>query len=389
MKGILYVLFVGTLAGAFAALSTPSHAAKFVVLYNFQPNNSDVFASYGGLLNTDDVLYGTGVEGGNSNSGGVFSFVLKTGAERVLHSFAGVPDDGANPYAAPIEVRNKLYGTTEAGGAEGYGIVYSLNPYTRKYKVLHSFQDNGADGLNPSAGLTRVGGMLYGTTSYGGSYGFGTVFAINRKTGAVSVVHSFCGGGGDGCSPNGLIYKDSVLYGTTGGGGGYSRGTVFSLDPSTGAENVLYAFKGGADGAVPAGLIDVADTMYGTSYNGGGGSCGGSGCGTAFSFDPATGIENVLHVFQFNGTDGYWPEAALLNVRGTLYGTTFAGGTGNLGVVFAIDPLTGRETVLHSFTGTTDGSKPAAALIKVGRALYGTTSFGGTYNGGTIFKIKL
>src|SRR5206468_9350431 len=168
-------------------------------------------------------------------------------------------------------------------------------------------------------------------------YGCGTLFSLDRNTGAEKVLYSFCNqqSCADGRWPAaGLIDVNGILYGTTpyGGVSGCPQdigcGTVFAIDPNTGAEKVLYSFcseKNCADGANPfAGLIDVNGVLYGTTPYGGIRNCGDFGCGTAFSIDPNTGAEKVLYSFcsEKNCADGRWPTASLINVNGTLYGTT-------------------------------------------------------------------
>jgi len=116
-------------------------------------------------------------------------------------------------------------------------------------------------------------------------------------------------------------------------------GTVFSVDPTSGAEKVLHSFCSQANcayGSNPlANLISVNGTLYGTTLAGGAG-CGG-GCGTAFSVDPTTGAENVIYAFQDNGTDGTGPQGGLIDINGALYGTTVFGGTYRYyGTVFAL-----------------------------------------------------
>jgi uncharacterized repeat protein (TIGR03803 family) len=150
--------------------------------------------------------------------------------------------------------------------------------------------------------------------------------------------------------------------------------------------SVVYSFKGGADGAEPfSGLVDVGGTLYGTTWVG-----GAPGDGTVFAVTPA-GSEAVVYSFK-GGADGVHPYAGLLPMGGSLYGTTETGGTNNLGTVFAVTPA-GSETVLYSFRGDLDGSQPVGGLIKKGAALYGTTSTGGdgsacgTPGCGTVFKI--
>src|SRR5207237_615704 len=124
-----------------------------------------------------------------------------------------------------------------------------------------------------------------------------------------------------------------------------------------------------------------------TTEYGGTAGCGGYGCGTVFSLNPATGAEKVLYAFQDNGTDGLHPQADLVSVKGTLYGTTYYGGAHGAGTLFAIEKKSGAETLLHSFDDTgSDGYWPVAGLINVNGILYGTTTWGGTYNLGTVYS---
>jgi uncharacterized repeat protein (TIGR03803 family) len=243
-----------------------------------------------------------------------------------------------------------------------------------------------------------VNGALYGTTIVGGvscvsdGGGCGTVFSITPG-GKEKVVYSFRGGT-DGALPGGagLIDVTGTLYGTTRYGGAYSThfvgsaGTVFTITPS-GKEKVLHSFGSGTDGIEPqSGLIEVNGTLYGTTYSGGSGHCGTFGCGTVFSITPS-GRETVLH--SFSGPDGHEPMTALLNVNGTLYGTTNSGGAHGFGTVFSMT-LSGDETVLYSFGGSgQDGLFPESGVIDVNGTLYGTTWWGGATNGGTVFSITL
>jgi len=98
---------------------------------------------------------------------------------------------------------------------------------------------------------------------------------------------------------------------------------------------------------------------------------------------------NVLHTFERSPEDGTYPEADLIDVKGTLYGTTVTGGTnGGYGTVFSITP-SGQETVLHSFGATGDGINPKGRLLYLKGTLYGTTSSGGKNDGGTVFSLTL
>jgi len=315
---------------------------------------------------------------------GLLAQPARAASEVVVHAFQSSPNDGRGPYAGLIDVGGTLYGTTFAGGASDQGTVFKVTK-EGVATVLHSF-GSGGDGLFPFAALIKVGGTLYSTTHNGGSVGScrggcGTVFSITTE-GVETVLHSFGSENNDGLgSYAGLIDVDGTLYGTTQGGGtaSCSCGTVFKIT-TKGIETVLHSFKGGSDGAYPqAGLINVGGTLYGTTIDG-----GAHNGGMVFKITTA-GVETVLHSFG-HGRDGSVPQAGLINVGGTLYGTTQYGGSHEAGTVFSITTA-GAETVLHSFGKGSDGSQPGAGLIDVGGTLYGTTEKGGAHEAGTVFGI--
>jgi uncharacterized repeat protein (TIGR03803 family) len=144
-----------------------------------------------------------------------------------------------------------------------------------------------------------------------------------------------------------------------------------------------------------ASVIDVNGTLYGTTLVGGGNGCDSYGCGTVFALDPSSGALTVLHTFAGQSGDGATPAGGLINVNGTLYGTTEEGGGNNYcpnssydgcGTVFSIDPTSGTEKVVHSFKDNNqDGQNPLAGLIEVKGKLYGTIEYGGAYGYGTVF----
>jgi uncharacterized repeat protein (TIGR03803 family) len=204
-----------------------------------------------------------------------------------------------------------------------------------------------------------------------------------------------------GSVPQALVNVDGILYGTTAytrgpgqGHHGRGNGTVFTIS-TTGVKKLLYNFKGGvSDGANPSpgGLIDVNGTLYGTTYSGGGTGCHGLGCGTVYSIS-TSGSEKVLYSFKGGSEDGALPYG-LVEMNGTLYGTTVLGGTappsgcsitGNspgCGTVFSLS-TSGSEKILHAFQGVPDGANPQSALIHVNGTLYGITYDGGTCGKGS------
>lgn len=403
--GRLYLLLLVGCAGTSPGLpfAAATHADRGVadggiykVLLSF--NGTDGGEPQAGLVDAGGTLYGTTYGGGTYGGGTVFS-VSTTGKEKVLHSF-GNGTDGYWPEASLINVNGILYGTTARGGGPGCvgscGTVFSITRDGSE-KVLHHF-GIGEDGWWPTASLTNVNGTLYGTTAGGGTYGpacgntgCGTVFRITTA-GKEKVLYDF-GEGSDAAIPyGGVIAVNDELYGTTAFGGGYDSGTVFSLS-MTGKEKLLHSFGAGYDGVRPvASLIDVDGTLFGTTSFGGNGPCG-DGCGTVFSVSKA-GQEKV--VLTFNGTDGAYPLASLIQAGGVLYGTTSGGalinrrcGSAGCGTLFSVSP-SGDETVLHKFGHGGDGNSPLSALIEVKGTLYGTTARGGAFKRrpGTMFALK-
>jgi uncharacterized repeat protein (TIGR03803 family) len=388
------------LLSAASVTAAPVRAASYQVLYRFQ-GGAGGFNPNATLAEANGVLYGVTAQGG-PGIGLAYALNPATGAFTVLHTFTG-GTDGLTPNAGMIRAGRRLYGTTVQGGSErlDQGTVYALNPATGHDRILHAFT-SGADGAQPNASLLDLQGMFYGTTLYGGQpNSLGTVFSIDRTFGAERVLHAFQGGN-DGAGPYAaLINLHGTLYGTTiyGGpgacndGNGIGCGTVFAIDPQTGAETVIYRFKGGSDGFYPTGLTAIGDTIYGTSSAGGNfnAGCNSFGCGTVFAIDPKTGAKRTLHAFN-GGSDGWLPYAGVTAAGTTLFGTTGAGGattcSQGCGTVFSIDAKTGAEQVLYSFQGGSDGELPVAGLLYAGGTLYGATEFGGdAANDGTVFAI--
>jgi len=314
--------------------ASPGGAWTETVLHSFT-GGGDGGYPYGGLvIGKGGVLYGTTELGGTgpcssdiSGCGTVFSLTPPTSpgeawTEAVLYSFNGSPGDGAAPLAGVV-IRAEsggqpvLYGTTLNGGTgscagvgdsvfPGCGTVFSLappaspgEPWTET--VFHSFAGSPSDGAGPASPLViGGGGVLYGTTPYGGvatanclGSTCGTIFSVTPPAAAggawtESVLHQFTGFPSDGSYPGaGVVMDGGRLYGTTEYGGSASNGTVFSLTPPTSAggswtEAVLHNFPGyaGLPGSVVAGKSGV---LYGTTQYGGN-RYRGSTFGTVFSF---------------------------------------------------------------------------------------------------------
>jgi uncharacterized repeat protein (TIGR03803 family) len=336
-------------------------AGTETLLYSFTGGN-DGATPQSLVEGSDGNFYGTNANGGSSacqqGCGTVFK-ITPAGVLTSLYVFTGAAD-GANPVSLIQGSDGNFYGTAAYGGVinnscgyAGCGVLFKVTPAGAE-SALYSFTATGSDGGLPVGVLQGTDGNFYGTTTFGGTGGNGTVFKVT-PAGVETVLHSFAGSS-DGAEPQaGLVQaSDGNLYGTTQFGGTDSDGIVFKIT-TAGVETVLYAFTGTTtDGANPATpLIAASDgNLYGTTGSGGNAGCRG-GCGTVFKISTA-GVEAALYVFTAGGGQsqhGPDPTALLQGSDGNFYGTTAYGGAAGCGAVFKITPA-GVGTVLYSFNGT-------------------------------------
>jgi uncharacterized repeat protein (TIGR03803 family) len=395
------------LAIGLCVLATAGASAQtLTTLYSFcaQTNCSDGEDPSAPLAQgTDGNFYGTTYTTAIDN-GTVFK-ITPSGGLTTLYTFTGSTDGGYPVGALTLTTGGVFYGTTSEGTA--FKITSAGNLTT-----LITL-----DGP-PEAGLLQAtDGNFYGTTVYGGLYGFGTIFRMTAS-GAVTYIYNFCSQDGctDGAEPQAALIQgtDGNLYGTTtvGGTGGGNDcslattgcGTVFKITLE-GALTTLYSFCSHAncsDGAFPHDSLaqDAEGNLYGTTRWGGTGlfcPIQGPGCGTVFKIT-RTGKLTTLHSFCKGSTcsDGDFPLAGLaLGTDGNLYGTTPTGVVGApsvYGTIFKITP-SGALTTLYTFCSQpncTDGYDPDVNLMQATNgSFYGTTPYGGSNGYGTVFSLSV
>jgi len=334
------------------------------VVHSFAENGTDGYSPLSAvLLDSAGNLYGTTQLGGPGfcyngyylTCGTVYELKPNPGGgwtEEILHNF-NTTGDGFGPWGGLIsDALGNLYGTTTSGGADlYYGTVFELSPQldgSWTESLLHSFNLNGVDGWNPSAGLSfDAQGNLYGTTYAGGANGAGTVYELTPSGGGLwteTVIHSFANDYHDGYNPDAGV------------------------------------------------VLDAAGNVYGATVFGGPNN--GSGNGIIFELSPQPGgswTETIIHNFNTNQTGGGQPIGTpILDASGNLYSTASTGGSDKSGTVFELVPSAGggfKEKLLHTFTNA-DGASPYGGLIFDSSGnLYGTTRNGGAHNGGMVFEI--
>jgi uncharacterized repeat protein (TIGR03803 family) len=256
-------------------------------------------------------------------------------------------------------------------------------------RVVYNFST--ATGYGPIVVIRDPAGNLYVATQEGGSNksctnGCGNILKLSPP-GKPTLLYNFTPAAGNAPpSPVGLIRDaNGNLYGTTYQGGRFSKGSVFRIAPSGGKKTLHDFDPTTGDGSNPGSgvTIDSAGNLYGTTGSGGGTGCGGAGCGTIYKLTPS-GSETILYSFT-GSTDGREPGASpVLDASGNLYGTAFTGGVSCIqsevegcGTVWKLD-TSGDLTVLYTFTGGTDGANPETGLVMDSSGnLYGDALNGG------------
>lgn len=390
-----------------------------IALHRFSPLSNGVNADganpAAGVALVNGVLCGTTLNGGPNGAGTAF-YLSANGSNFVaFRAFTNTPDTGSP--AGELSVSgNGFFGTSFGGGSSGGGAVFA-GQTNGSVSVLRSFTTVSADnatnsgGASPTASLVLSGATLYGTTTAGGAAANGTIFSLTTNGATFSVLRNFSaldsqtGTNADGATPwGGLILSGNKLYGTASAGGAGGSGVVFSIGTNGAGFTTLHSFTQldtltatNTDGAIPyGGLVLSNGTLYGTTFAGGSG-----GRGTIFSLSTNGSNFIVLHHFSVTDAvtrtniDGAAPSAGLILSSNVLYGTASAGGVGAAGAVFSLNLNGAQFTTLHCFgaldsNGTNaHGAFPVAPLMRLGNSLYGTTFSGGPGAAGTVFSIPL
>jgi uncharacterized repeat protein (TIGR03803 family) len=367
-------LYGTTVTNGDGTIFSISPAGSLTTLYSFcaQHNCQDGTNPLGGLiLGADGNFYGATAEYGATHyAGTVFKFT-SVGGLTTLHRFCREGTtciDGSTPAAGLVQgTDGNFYGTTTAGGAaNGGGTIFKIGPDGSLSTLYFFCAPNCTGGSVPDAALIQgTDGNLYGSTLYGGSYGYGTIFRIT-PAGRFTTLHNMSPSGGT--WPSALVEAaNGNFFGTTASGGAYGGGTVFQMTRS-GAVKTVYSFCGQpkcADGASPYGrLVAATDgNLYGTTTY---------GTGTIFRV-ALNGSLTTLHTFAV--TDGENPYNGLVQATdGSFYGTTSSGGAGYFGTVFRLSVDLGPFVKTVPLAGTVGSS-----VILLGTNLMGATSV--TFNG--------
>jgi uncharacterized repeat protein (TIGR03803 family) len=313
-------------------------------------------------------LFGTTLAGGADNLGTVFEISAGSDQITALASFAG--SNGADPEASvTFDASGDLFGTTDMGGASDDGTVFEIAAGSDQIATLASFA--GADGANPQGPVVLDShGDLFGTTNAGGANGEGTVFEIAAGSSAITTIASF--GGGSGANPFASVTLDALgdIFGTTIQGGAFQDGTIFEIVAGSNRITTLASFDG-VDGSYPLGpvTLDAAGDLFGAATAGG-------AAGTGTIYELAAGSSAIATLASLAGDSGAYAQTALTpDMAGDLFGTAKGGGANNLGAVFEltnsgfVPPATPAAPIVAQENA--NGYSPAGLLTIAGTAADG------------------
>jgi uncharacterized repeat protein (TIGR03803 family) len=379
--------------------------ARGQVLYSFPsdgPNGH--FPTSLPLFDRSGNVFGIASLGGDDGYGTAYELTVPLGGVNnfsLIYTFSGAPEDEA-PFGNIVsDAAGNIYGVA-AGGTAGASSVYELSPgaggiWTES--VIYTFNNTGGGPWEATAGLTiDAAGNLYGSSGGGGAFGMGTIYELTPNADgswSETVLYSF--NSSDGYAPSSALVFDASgnIYGTT-STGGIAWGTVFELSPTSGGgwtEKVLYSLPGSASLAVPNSPVwlDSAGNIFATAFG-----VGYPPHGAVFELtkgSKGSWTETTLHAFSGKGGEGAAPNSGLIaDSDGNLYGTTYYGGTYGGGAIYVMKKDVGgqwREKTIYSFQGKPDGLGPNWGLtFGPGGDLYGVTTGGGSFNSGTVYRVK-
>lgn len=282
-----------------------------------------------------------------------------------------------------------FYGVTRKGGLNNAGVIYKVDNELNGYDVIYNFNIN--DGKEPTfTDLTEYNSKFFGCTRYGGTFATGTIFVFDPNTNEYSKIIDMNNTVGSQPWGSLVVAGNQKMYGLARYGGNLQKGTIYEFDPSTGLATKKVDFDGSNKGGEPVGSLCVGNDgmLYGMT------SIGGIyGQGVLFKYDPDQDIFTKLHDFSgFGYGDGAQPKSDLIQASdGNIYGTTTYGGTNDQGTIFQYNISNSTYTVKHSFSATTTGKNPwSGKLIEFPEGkLWGTTIVGGTSGFGAIYSYVL
>lgn len=289
-------------------------------------------------------LWGLTSGGGANSRGTIFSINPDGTGAKVNYSFvSGVTGGGYQPLGMLVFNNNLLYGATNSGGANGYGVIFSFDTTTNTYSNIWNFTS--ATGSSPIGGLctNSNGSLLYGVTNSGGTNGYGVIFSFDPSSNTYTDLYDMTSSGGYTCYGSLTLYHDK-FYGVTQNGGSGNYGTFFSFDPATNEYTTIYNYSApsfdassygyGGPPQAPGTMVVYNDVLYGVSEGGNDDYGLGYSLGQLFSYNDGGAGYKILYDFSI---DIFFEPAGIVLYNGMLYGITYEDSYGGYGGIFTYD----------------------------------------------------
>lgn len=360
---------------------TPARAAQNITLRNSFAGSNGAGPNSFVTPGSGNIFYGTTTSGGSSNKGTIFQFNYATNVLTGLASFDGI--NGDEPYAALTPAGGGLYyGTTIKGGPNNLGTIFQFNSNDNTIILKYAFDSSG--GASPLSTLIPAGGgIYYGTANDGGLYGKGGIFEFNSNTGAATLLDSLNSTTGYDTFAAPVSAGNGMYYGTTIKGGANGLGAIYGFNSNTGKVSLKASFDG-SNGTRAVDMLVAAGSgiFYGVTEKGGVNDLGG-----IFEFNSNNSF--ITLKASFDGTNGTNPSRSLIDLGdGLYYGTTWIGGSNNLGTLFTFNSKTEALELIDSFDGS-DGANPSGRLTYAGNGSFiGLAYRGGINNQGVVYSVN-
>jgi uncharacterized repeat protein (TIGR03803 family) len=317
------------------------------------------------MLDESGIVYGLASGGGQFNGGAVYN--IQSGSEQVVYDFGGADLTDYYLSAGLTNVEGNMLTMANSFVSLGSTMIVGLS--ANRSLITHSLSDTARSSLM-SRPVLGSDGFLYVVNEWAGEFHTGTIFKCKPDGSSYGVVHNFSSLGG--INPVGtlLVGLDGRLYGTCFRGGNYNFGVIYSVNLDGTGYTVLHHFNNPTGVYPRCGLIQSSDgTLFGSARN-------------LFSIRPDG--TNYKELFHFKDNERKYGELTL--EAAYLYGALTFGGSNSNGAIFRMKTNGSDYTILHHFNGM-DGSTPASTLLPYAGAFYGTTSAGGAFGFGTVYKL--
>jgi uncharacterized repeat protein (TIGR03803 family) len=354
-----------------------------ITLVNFSGTPDGSYPRGSLILASDGNLYGMTYYGGINDKGTIFQFNPQTNTCIKKFDFDGTVS-GSRPLSSFIQATDgNLYGTTNEGGINNFGVLFKYDIQNNQYTKLLDF-DGTNTGKNPIASLTQhsVNGLIYGTTGSGGLNSVGVIFEYNITTNQFTKKIDFDVANGSHSFGSLLEAPDGIFYGLNNYGGANNIGVLYQYNPISNIYTNKIDFAGSINGSSPRGSLILATdgNLYGMTASG-----GTSNNGTLFQYNYST--NTLIKKTDFTALTGCSPFGSLAqNSNGRMYGATFYGGTFDVGTIIEFNIVTGICIKKQNFGGLTNGTAPSTTLLHASDGnFYGIANVGGPIMG-VLFK---